>query len=92
MNFGPSNNPTFADSDKDTVFRIDDRGTAFADPLVIFRAFEAPAFLSPFFPKNNEHLKVLLDNAAKANSLDVKADTILTLSKYFDDNTIVIPL
>ena len=92
VNFGPSNNPTFADSDKDTVFRIDDRGTAFADPLVIFRAFEAPAFLSPFFPKNNERLKVLLDNAAKANSLDVKADTILTLSKYFDDNTIVIPL
>jgi ABC-type transport system substrate-binding protein len=92
VEFGPSNNPTFADSDKNTVLRIDDRGTAFADPLIIFRAFEAPAFLSPFFPKDNGRLKALLDDAAKANSLDVKANTIFALSKYFDENTILIPL
>ena len=90
--FGPSSNPTFANSDRDTVLRVDDRGTAFADPLVIFRAFEAPAFLSPFFPKDNRRLKSLLSDAAKANSLAVKASTIFALSKYFDENTILIPL
>ena len=92
VSFGPSKSPTFADSDSDTVLRIDDRGTAFPDPLVIFRAFETPAFLSPFFPKENGKLKALLNDAARASSLDVKANAIFALSKYFDENTILIPL
>ncbi len=92
IEFGPTNHPTFAPNDSETVLRIDDRGTAFPDPLVIFRAFEKPAFLSPFFPKDNSVLKSLLTTAAQAQSLDVKANAIFTLSKYFDENVILIPL
>lgn len=92
VEFGPSDNPTFSETDTETVLRVDDRGTAFVDPLVIFRAFEKPAFLSPFFPKDNIALKSLLTNAAKSQSLDVKANAIFALSKYFYENSIVIPL
>ena len=90
--FEAGTHPTFAENDVETVLRIDDRGTAFPDPLVIFRAFEKPAFLSPFFPKNNVVFKALLDKAAQAQSLDVKANAVFALSKYFDENSIVIPL
>jgi ABC-type transport system substrate-binding protein len=90
--FEPSIHPTFSDKDTEAVLRIDDRGTAFSDPLIIFRAFEKPAFLSPFFPKENSRLKTLISYAANSKSLDVKAGAIFELSKYFDANTIVVPL
>ena len=77
--FGPTSHPTFSETDAENVFRIDDRGTAFPDPLVIFRA-------------DNAELKRYLTDAAKAQSLDVKANAIFALSKYFSDNSILIPL
>lgn len=80
LEFKSSQHPTFAEDDQETVLRVDDRGTAFPDPLVIFRAFERPAFLSPFLPRDSLHLRKLLSDAANAPSIDVKSQAIRSLS------------
>lgn len=88
----PSASPTFAETDTETVLRIDDRGTAFPDPLVIFRAFERPAFLSPFFVGPGGEFARRLHDAARASALDVKAQSIHALSDLFAEHHVVVPL
>ncbi len=88
----PSESPTLLDGDHETVFKLDDRGTAFIDPLVIFQAFRKPAFLSRFMVGDLKQFDQLLDNAAHSESLDVKAASIAELSRFFYDNALVVPL
>ncbi len=93
FDFSESAHPTFSDEDVTTVLRIDDRGSALPDPLVLFRAYERPAFLAPFFPDVQiPDYKKLLSRAAHAESLDVKSNAIYALSKFFDDHNLVIPI
>jgi ABC-type transport system substrate-binding protein len=92
--FEYSDYPTFRGTDSEAVFRVDERGTKFPDPLAIFRAFETPAFLSPLFPEEQSmtEFQALLREASLAESLDVKSGAIAKLSRYFTDYSIVVPL
>ena len=85
-------NLTFDPNDKTSLFRFDDRGTAFKDPLVIFNAFDEGGLLSGFFPKNNSTFQILLNRSRRAGNIDQRVSSLRDLSKYFFDNDLVIPV
>jgi oligopeptide transport system substrate-binding protein len=92
VDFVPADNLRFAEKDVSTVFRIDERGTAFVDPLPIFRAFYRRGFLARFFPSDDPKYGKMLAVASQARDINEKANSIAALSRYVLDNCYLIPL
>ncbi|MCB0418945.1 MAG: hypothetical protein KDD39_14965, partial [Bdellovibrionales bacterium] len=91
VEFVASTEPLFGDKDQVTVFRVDERGTGFADPLPVFYAFYS-GYLSRLFPPGEAEFGKLLDAASAAPGLAEKATRVEAVSRYFADKRYALPL
>ncbi|MCB0404395.1 MAG: hypothetical protein KDD51_06385 [Bdellovibrionales bacterium] len=91
VEFARSTDPLFAVNDRDTVFRVDERGTGFADPLPVFYAFYS-GYLARLFPKSEFQFGKLLAAASAASGLGEKAQRVQAISRYFLENRYAVPL
>lgn len=90
--FIQNESPTFSTHDAETVFKVDVRGTHVVDPLILFRAYEAPGLLSRLFVGPKKKLSHLLRECEAQPNLEMRMKSMKKLTSLFFNHRIVIPL
>lgn len=82
----------FDSSDAQYPIRILSPGADPADPLVIFNLFKPKSPFSKHAPQNDSTYENLIREAANAESLDIKAQSVQKLSRYVLNQHYFVPL
>lgn len=86
-------NLTFSPDDTLTVFRFDDRDSAFKDPMSTFNCYDKGGLCSGFFPQGHDsEFQNLLKRGRMAESIDQRYQALKDLSQYFYENKFSIPI
>lgn len=74
------------------LFRVTPLGADVVDPVVQYKIFERPSFLGPQAVSGDKSFSSLLEDAAKAKSVDTRSLAVKELTKYFHAKTLAVPI